>query len=240
MKLEWEADIVSRKKEMVEISRKVLIIAPHADDEVLGCGGLIAKQAARGDEIHLVIGAIGGLRQRHLDSAPTVEERWSEVIEAANILGLARVQALYEGLDMRMDTVPQVELVSNIDAILDSEAYAEVYLPCPSHNHDHEAVLRASFAALRPAAHINAPDLIAQYEYYYGWTQLSMPGGKMYVNIAAYMETKERAMKAYKSQVRSSPHPTSMETIRTLASMRGLEAGFEFAELFHLLKFIKP
>lgn len=229
-----------RKGEETRNSQKILIIAPHADDEVLGCGGLIAKQAANGDEIHLVIAAIGGLRQRHLDSAPTVEERWSEVLEVASILGLAKVQVLYVGLDMRMDTVPQVELVSEIDAILDNNAYAQVYLPCPSHNHDHEAVLHASFAALRPAAHINAPSLIAQYEYYYGWTQLPMQGGRMYVDITAYMETKERAMRAYKSQIRPGPHPTSIEAINALASMRGLEAGLRSAELFHLLKFIKP
>lgn len=222
------------------MSRKVLVIAPHADDEVLGCGGLIAKQVARGDEIHLVVVAIGGLRQRHLQFTPTVEERRSEMLEAAKILGIAKVQMLYEGMDMRLDTIPQVKLVSAIDAILDKETYAEVYFPCPSHNHDHEAVSHASFAALRPAAHTHTPDLIAQYEYYYGWNQLPMQGGRMYVDITAYMEIKERAMRAYKSQIRSGPHPASVEAIHALALMRGLEAGFKFAELFYLLKFNKP
>lgn len=235
--LEWRADL--EKTEIPRSGNKILVIAPHADDEVLGCGGLIAKQAARGDEIHLVIMAIGGLRQRHLNSAPTAEERWAEVLEVANILGLTKVQALYEGMDMRMDTVPQVELVSSIDAILDREDYDEVYLPCPSHNHDHEAVSQASLAALRPAAHVT-PGLIAQYEYYYGWAQPSMPGGKMYVDISAYIEVKERALQAYKSQIRPGPHPASLDAIRALALMRGLEARFKFAELFYLLKFNKP
>ena len=241
MSLTWEAEVRLRSNEGQSIpGRKILIIAPHADDEVLGCGGLIAKQTARGDEVHLVIAAVGGNRQRHLASAPSIEERWSEALVAADILGISKVVALYEGYDMRMDTVPKVELVTKIDAILDSAAFSEIYLPCSSHNHDHEVVLHASLAALRPAAHAYSPDLIAQYEYYYGWTQPPTQGGKMYVDITFDLEVKARAMEAYGSQVRQGSHPASLEAIRTLAAMRGLEAGFKYAELFYVLKFIKP
>ncbi|KKS54537.1 MAG: hypothetical protein UV20_C0031G0005 [Candidatus Magasanikbacteria bacterium GW2011_GWA2_42_32] len=192
MSLTWEAEVRLRSNEGQGIpGRKILIIAPHADDEVLGCGGLIAKQTARGDEVHLVIAAVGGNRQRHLASAPSIEERWSEALVAADILGIS-------------------------------------------------VVLHASLAALRPAAHAYSPDLIAQYEYYYGWTQPPTQGGKMYVDITLDLEVKARAMEAYRSQMRQGSHPASLEAIRTLAAMRGLEAGFKYAELFYVLKFIKP
>lgn len=215
----------------------ILVIAPHADDEVLGCGGMIAKRQG----VHVMVATVGGLRKPHLDAEPTVKERYGELTEAMSILGVRKWHVLYDGMDMRLDTVPQLDLVTKLDVILEATDYDEVYFPGPSHNHDHRAVSEAAFAALRPYGHAHMPSLIAQYEYgYSGWGQSLPQGGRMYVDISGVIAVKERALEAYRSQVRQAPHPVSVQGMRALASLRGLEAGHAFAELFYLLKWDRP
>lgn len=220
------------------MNAKVLVIAPHADDEVLGCGGLIARRAQEGSHIDVVVVAVGGLRHRHLSQAASAEERQEELHSAAEILGVKTTTVLYRGMDMRMDTVPQVDIVTSLDAILDQN-YDEVYFPYPSYNHDHQEVYRACYAALRMTGDRKHPRLIAMYEYpEIGWNYTAVPGGKMYVDITDTLEIKIKALQAYKSQLRLFPHPCSPEAVRTFATMRGIESGNGAAELFYLQKIV--
>lgn len=218
---------------------RLLVVAPHADDEVVGCGGLIARAVKEGHKVDVVIGSIGGLLHRHLKELATVEERKQELHRAAEILGVADVTVLFEGYDMRLDTVAQVDIVTKLDAILD-RGYDEVYFPYPSHNHDHQEMYRATFAALRHTVGRKSPRLSALYEYaFIGWNPSDIRGGKMYVDISDYLDVKVRAFEAYKSQLRDAPHPCSCHGIRVLAQMRGLESCCHAAELFYVQKIIR-
>ncbi|MBI5292230.1 MAG: PIG-L family deacetylase [Chloroflexi bacterium] len=218
---------------------RILVIAPHADDEVVGCGGMIARRALEGHHVHVVIAAIGGLKHRHLEIAASTEQRKQELATAAGILGVSRVTILFEGMDMRMDTVPQLDIVSRLDEILDEQYYDEVYFPYASHNHDHQELFRATFAAMRMTTGRRLPRLSALYEYaFVGWTPGEIQGGKMYLDIAAHLDTKVQAFEAYESQIRPFPHPCSPEAIRVLAAMRGVESGCAASELFYLQKMV--
>ena len=140
---------------------------------------------------------------------------------------------------MRLDTVPQLDIVTRLDGILDQDYYEEVYFPYPSHNHDHQELYRATYAALRMTDGRRMPRLSALYEYaYIGWTPTEIRGGKLYVDITDYLETKMEAFEAYESQIRSFPHPCSPQAIRTLAAMRGIECGCAAAELFYLQRMV--
>ena len=218
---------------------RILVLAPHADDEVVGCGGMIARRAREGDHVHVVVAAIGGLKHRHLRKAATVLARRAELARAAEVLGVAETTVLYEGLDMRLDTIPQVELVTTLDRILDAARYDEVYFPYASHNHDHQRLFSAGYAALRTVTGRCSPRLVALYEYaYVGWNPEEIRGGKLYVDISDTLEVKLRAFEAYASQIKPPPHPCSLHGIRTLAHMRGLEAAVSAAELFYVQRLL--
>ena len=214
----------------------ILVLAPHADDEVIGCGGMMARRTAEGDRVHVAVFGVGGIQHRHLEHEATAVARLDEFKRATEILGVAETTVLFEGMDMRLDTIPQVEIVSKIDDLLESK-YDEVYFPYSSFNHDHQTVFDAVFSALRMKGGDQAPLLSALYEYpEVGWNPTEIRGGKMYVDISDQLEQKMRALSAYESQMRSHPHPRSPESVRLFAQMRGVEAGFAAAELFYLQK----
>ena len=212
----------------------VLIIAPHADDEVLGCGGLMTKRVAQGAQVDVAVAALGG--ERAPGSHEDYAARRAELVAASRILGVSEVAVLYPGYNMRLDELPRVEIVSKLDALLRRD-YDEVYLPYASANHDHQIVYQCTLAALRPYASERMPRLVAAYEYaQIGWQLEAVAGGQMFVDIASEFERKLQALAAYESQLRPHPHPCSEAAVRTLAQFRGLAIGKSYAELFYILR----
>jgi LmbE family N-acetylglucosaminyl deacetylase len=215
---------------MVRRMKQMLVIAPHADDEVLGCGGLIAKRA------HAVTVAVVALGWP--DQPNDIALRADELKQAAAILGVTHTKVLFPGTNMHLDTLPTIALVTAFDALLDEKRYDEVYLPYASTNNDHQIVYRTMLAALRPAAR-TPYGLVAAYEYaQIGWQVDEVAGGRMYVDISATLGRKLLALEAYTSQLRSYPHPCSSQSVTTLAQWRGLTAGMTYAEMFYVLRLI--
>jgi N-acetylglucosamine malate deacetylase 1 len=214
----------------------VLVIAPHADDEVLGCGGMILKHTSI---THVVVLAVGGVQHRHLAEEATLDERTWELQQASSVLNVTH-QVLFPNYDMSLDRLPLREIVSKIDKVLDEDDYNEVYLPYASINHDHDITYRATLSALRMGARPHVPRLVAAYEYaMIAWQPTPIEGGRFYVDITDTLNDKLRALACYKSQLRCAPHPCSEEAVRTLAAMRGMEVGIHAAEMFYLLRMIR-
>src|ERR1700719_2513935 len=86
---------------------RILIIAPHADDEVLGCGGLIEKACKHGNVVKVVIAAVGNTNFRHNEKTITSTTRIRELTEALNYLGCTDFDVIYDDKDGLLDTVPQ-------------------------------------------------------------------------------------------------------------------------------------
>lgn len=209
---------------------RVLVVTPHADDEVIGCGGTVAKLVRQGASVHVVVVGLGGIHP--------VEMRMSELHEASEVLGVQRYTVLYPGMDLWLDTIPQVEIVTNLDALLE-EGYDYVFYPCPSYDHGHRIVQQTCTAALRPGAHLPAPKVILMYENHYpGWVPMQTLGGKLYVDITDVIDVKLSALERYASQLKPYPHPLSVKAVELIASMRGLEIGVRYAELFHVVQMI--
>ncbi len=218
--------------------QRILIIAPHADDEVLGCGGTIARRTAHGDRVDVVVFAVGGIKHHHLDVQASLQQRIDEFQAASDVMGVTDRIVLFEGMDMRLDTLPHVELVSKLDNLI-ARGYDEVYFPYASFNHDHREVFNASYSALRMNGSKKTPKLSVLYEYpLVSWNATEIRGGYMYVDVSEFIETKIRALNAYKSQVRTFPHPCSPEAVRAFAAMRGVESGCTAAELFYLQRIV--
>ncbi len=218
----------------------VLILAPHADDEVLGCGGLISRRVQDGHTVDVAVASIGTVHLSDNTIKATAKRRRTEMEEAGRRLGVHSSRVLFEDVENQLDTIPMLKIVSALDMILREKSYHQVFLPYPSHHQDHEILYRAGFSALRTKGSGCTPSLIALYEYpYVSWTPNQWPGGRLYLDIGEHLETKLHALAAYESQVAPPPHPTSVEAVRTLAAMRGMECGRLFAELFYVVKMVE-
>ncbi|MCG8420965.1 MAG: PIG-L family deacetylase [Proteobacteria bacterium] len=217
---------------------RILVISPHADDEVIGCGGTILRSVAEGHSVDVVVVTVGNVNRRHEEVKSTKSTRLREFEAVAAELGLSNYSVLFEDYENKLDMLPMLEIISQLDSALDA-GYDQVFFPYASHHQDHRVMYEACFSALREGARDNPPSLIAMYEYtYIGWAPASVPGGRYFVNITPYMERKKAILSLYSSQLHSEPHPISIGSVETLARMRGMESGTQYAEMFYLLKMV--
>lgn len=217
---------------MKEMSKKILVIAPHADDEVLGCGGYLLHSKKQGAEISIVIGTIGGVDTRQ-DFAIRQKE-FGDVCVSINAKGYI----LFAQKDAFLDTIPSYEITSRIDKIFDDFRPTEVFINYRSLHQDHIKLYDCAMASCRQREGY-APNLIALYEYPFVTAQVnSICGGYMYHNISDCIDDKISLFEKYASQIRSTPSPLNKEGIYALARIRGLECGVEYAEKFYIQKII--
>ncbi|WP_369743407.1 PIG-L deacetylase family protein [Pseudidiomarina sp. PP-1MA] len=221
----------------LELIRNVLIVTPHADDEVLGCGGTIKKLTDAGINVDLVVMAAGGIKHHHLATPVVYQQRQQELTDSCKTLGIRSFRILYQNFDMKLEQLDKTRLVSDLDTILEKGTYDCVMVPRESHNQDHRETHFAMLAALRPSRQLNLKLVLA----YEGTSKdlLAFPElstGKLYIDISNEFDAKIAALNCYKSQIRAYPHPTSIEAMRRLAECRGLESNLDKAERFDILQ----
>lgn len=219
------------------LDMNILIIAPHMDDEVLGCGGTIARHAAAGDDAYVSFIAHRVYNHKFNKEKNEVEKR--HALKAKKKLGYKELQ-FFELKDERLDASVQ-------DIIIPLEKYVErikpdiVYIPfMGDNNQDHRAVFDAARVVLRPIA---APFVMAIYMYEVPSSTEQSPQlpetaflPNHYVNIEKFIDKKIAAYKCYETEKRDYPHPRSEKALRILAQKRGTEIGFEYAEAFMTLR----
>ena len=210
--------------------KKILVIAPHADDEILGCGGYLLHQKQIGADIHIVIGALGGEDKRQ-----DFELRKREFFEVCKRLGVTG-HYLYKGMDAKLDTVASFDLISRVDRYIDDFKPNEIFFNYKSRHQDHIKMYDCTLASIRLREGY-MPNFIALYEYPFITDGLdSVKGGKMYHDISDNIEEKIELLNIYKSQIRQSPSPINGGGVKKLAALRGIEIGCEYAEMFYLQK----
>ncbi len=205
-----------------------MVIAPHADDEVLGCGGLLAKSTGA----RVVLVTLGA------SVANFTAQTDAEYREALATLGCEGTPALFPGMVGRLDTLPMCDLVAALDAQIDDFKPTAVFLPYASHHQDHAAVYRATLAALRPRANTVRLAMVALYEYPYSasWPPPELPGGKVHLPLdAATLATKMRALGAYRTQFARESWLT-LPRAKSWARTRGAEIDAPAAEAFWVVR----
>ncbi|MET9242928.1 PIG-L family deacetylase [Nonomuraea sp. NPDC003709] len=221
---------------------RVLVISPHADDEVLGCAGLMAAQAALGAEVHVLYLAVDGMRHYGLAGATTYRQRLDEIEAVRALLGFTFEIAYGDrGLTERLDTLPRRELVDLFEHALNERRPDLLLLPSfADYDQDHCAVFDAGFAAARPIAQQFGKWLVPNVFMYemskIQWASEPMPRSTAYCDISAHMGAKLAALRAYESQHRPSPHIRSEDSVTALATLRGAEIGVTRAEAFGVLR----
>ena len=217
------------------MKKKILVIAPHPDDEVLGVGGTIKKRVNEGHEAHLCIVTVAYTPDWSEDF---LKKREEEINKASKTLGFTSV-SLLKLPTVKLDTLPQKELNAKIGEVIKKIQPDTVYIPFYGDvNNDHQLVCAASLVVTRPLPG-NLVKEVLMYETLseteYGLTPF-VP--HIYENIETTLAAKIEAMKCYSSELKEFPHPRSLEAIEALAKKRGSEVGVRAAEAFAVVRIV--
>jgi LmbE family N-acetylglucosaminyl deacetylase len=222
---------------------RVLVVAAHPDDEVLGAGGVMAMHAAKGDYVSvLFLGT--GITSRH-ESQNTVGERQlarlrREAQKSHRVLGV-RETFFRSFADNRFDSVNLLDLVKAVEEVKAEVRPSLIYTNHPGDlNVDHRQTAAAVLTATRPVPtetvrKILAFEVLSSTEWNFG-RRGNVFCPSVYADISRYLLTKKKAMQAYASEVRPFPHPRSIEGLEILAKFRGMQVGKHAAEAFELIR----
>lgn len=219
-------------------NKKILIVSPHPDDEVIGCGGLLAYAKDKKCEVLVLYMCVGQSRQ--LITGSTNENIRLKEIENVAREGGFNYQILFIGHEfVRLDTVAQKKLIDSIEDIIEYFKPDIVCIPSPeSYNQDHRATYTACITALRPIPrnirHFVPTVLI--FEEPYTWTTGGLLKPNFYLDTTNLEEKKVALMKLHLSQDRPSPFSRSAENLVHQMRIRGSEVGLKSAEAYHLLR----
>jgi LmbE family N-acetylglucosaminyl deacetylase len=225
---------------------KVLVIAAHPDDFVLGCGGTIAKLARGGTAVSVAIISQGSTSRyaKHEEVSPDVVQRLRECShEAATILGLTNV-TYFDYPDNRLDSVDLLDIVKAIERVVEEVKPQIVFTQHGGDlNNDHALVFRATLIALRPMEKCEVESLLA-YEVpsstdwsFQRFEPVFRPN--VFYQIEDTLEAKQKAMAAFETEARDFPHPRSPQALQNAAQRWGSVVGVRAAEAFELVREVR-
>ena len=218
----------------------VLVIAPHPDDEVLGCGGTIKKLASEGAKVYILI-MTRGKKGKYSDSQ--IENVRNEAVTAHKLLGITRTRFLdYPAPDL--DLIAKADISASIKEIIEELRISTLFLPHRGDIHnDHKVIFDAGLVASRPVQGCPVTRIFS-YETL-SETEWAAPFSSdafiptYFVNISGFLEIKLNAMKCFKSQLREFPNSRSLQSIESLAKLRGCTVGYDLAEAFMTIRIIE-
>ena len=224
------------------MKKRILILAPHCDDEVLGCGGIMAKYSSLGHDVNVAIITNGHLGAPELFSKKGTERVRFEALEAHKILGVNKTIFL-DYPAPKLDTIAAYKLSNSIAEVIDELSIDTIYIPHRGDIHkDHRITYEAALVASRP---INGNSVTHIYSYEtLSETEWAPPfGDDMFIptvfeDITLHIRNKLDAFACFETQVKEYPHPRSLQGIRNLAGIRGSTIGVEVAEAFMLIRSI--
>ncbi len=225
--------------------KNILVVAAHPDDEILGCGAMIAKHIAQGDQVTVLILGEGILARKEMIGANLAEGQcqlnklWDDAREVHRFLGVKEL-VLHNFPDLKFSTVPHLDMVHVIEAVRDRCRPSIIY----THHHgdanmDHQTVSNTMQAVCRalPDSTIEAVyafEIASSTEWNFRHDRQFRPN--VYFDISGgFLEKKLQALELYRSEIRDFPHPRSRGYLEALATVRGGQAGFMEAEAFELV-----
>lgn len=226
------------------MNRRILIVAAHPDDEVLGCGGTMARLSAEGCEVFtLILGE--GITSR--DDSRNIDKREGELFElkrqitrANEILGVKEVFVL-DFPDNRFDTIPLLDIVKAIETVKNKVRPDTIFTHFDKDlNIDHGITQRAVLTAARPqkgetVREILSFEVLSSTE----WNSPISFSPDVFYDITDTLEIKLAAMMEYRDEIRVFPHPRTLEGIEINARYWGMKIGNGVSEAFKCVRTIR-
>lgn len=223
------------------MSKVVLVVAAHTDDEALGCGGTLARHAAEGDIVHAVFMA-DGVTSRQNRVADDSALRHEAAEKARQIIGISKNYYLCMP-DNRLDSVLFLDVVQQLEPIIELLNPEIIYTHHVGDlNIDHQITHRAVVTACRPTPghsvkEIYAFEVMSSTEWASSSLAPFMPNH--FVDISKFLNVKMASIDAYALEMRDAPHSRSLLHIDSLAKHRGFSVGFQAAEAFMLVRALR-
>lgn len=224
------------------MKKTIAVVAAHPDDEILGCGGSMARHAQKGDDIHVLILAEGLTSRRakrnHLKQVKQLEDLKVQARAANSILGVQSIDFL--GLpDNRLDSIDRLDIIKMVENFITKYSPQIIYTHHPGDlNIDHRVTQGATVTACRPQPNEQIATLL--FFEVPSSTDWQVPNSapyfmpNWYVDIGDTLHKKVEALALYSTEMREWPHARSLEAVEHLAGWRGASIGVEAAEAFFL------
>ena len=224
----------------------VLVVAAHPDDEVLGCGGTIARLVEEGHDVYIgILGEGSTSREQKRENADLalVEELGACSQNVARFLG-ARDLFMYGLPDNRFDSLPLLDVVKLVEELIDTLQPDVVYTHHVGDlNIDHSILGRAVITATRPIPGCRVKELYSfEIPSSTEWTFQRLEPifrPNWFLDISSHFDAKVKALSMYEGEVRPFPHPRSPEALQAIARRWGSVVGVECAEAFELIRSIR-
>jgi|APSaa5957512535_1039671.scaffolds.fasta_scaffold35947_2 N-acetylglucosamine malate deacetylase 1 len=226
------------------VNKTILVVVAHPDDEILGCGGTMARHADEGDEVHVIFMA-NGVSSRDIKNVvlDKINERKQAAIEACSIVGVKQLHFL-DFNDNQMDTYSVLEIIQKLEKLINKIKPDVVYTHHSKDlNIDHQLTHRSVMTACRPQPESSVSEI-------YSFEVLSSTGWNSpytgnefipntFVDITKTRKKKLDALDFYNDELRDYPHARSYKSIESLMIFRGTNVGLCYAEAFQLERRIK-
>ena len=228
---------------MQKNTKKILIVAAHPDDEVLGCGGTLIKMRKAGYKIQCIFISDGESSRNIKDKRKLlkfIEEREKQAIQVSKILKFDKPK-FFRLPDNKLDTVPLIKIIRIIEneikilkpSIIFTHSQADL-------NVDHSLLCKSVLTATRPFSKTFVKKIISfevasNSELYFSNNKKFFKPN-FFSDINKEIKLKLKALKIYKNEIRKAPHSRSLKGLENLAKYRGSQSGTKFSEAFEILR----
>lgn len=224
--------------------KKILIIASHPDDEILGCGATISRLVNEGYEAYTLIlgeGVTSRDEKRNRDKRETeIQKLKQDILKANKLIGVKNIFT-FDFPDNRFDSIPLLDIIKKIEEIKNKIKPDIIFTHFKNDlNIDHKKTYEATLTATRPMKNetvktIYSFEVLSSTE----WNYPTTFSPNVFFDITKTIDKKIKSMKCYENELRSFPHPRSIETIESNAKTWGSKIGCDFAEAFELIRYVK-
>ncbi len=229
--------------------QRLLVIAPHADDECFGCAGTMARIKHVGGEVYVIVCSVGDLKHYDgTDKGVSGSQREAELARVMDYLEVDDWEVLYRDPErhLRLDAIPRRDLIAKLERdsklALDRLRPTMLAIPVSSYNQDHDAVFRAAFTAARPGV----PSIKPFQRIVLGYDNTSLFWSlerekfhpNFYVDISDFLEKKLTALSMHESQMREAIHHSSVQNVEFIARVRGREISVDAAEGYMVFRHV--
>jgi LmbE family N-acetylglucosaminyl deacetylase len=226
------------------MKNKILIVAAHPDDEVLGCGGTVARLVKEGCQAYTLIlgeGITSRDEKRDREKRDKEIHKLKEQAKKANeIIGVEEV-FIYDFPDNRFDTIPLLDIVKVIEKVKNNIKPDIIFTHYEKDlNVDHQITYKAVITAARPIVGESVKEIYSfEIPSSTEWNFPLSFSPDVFFDISETIDTKIKALEEYKTELRAYPHPRSLEGIKTNAESWGIKIGVKYAEVFKCVRIIK-